>query len=285
MALSSSTHPPDIHKLYFAHYRIVSPDMIIVISPAKTLDLSEDTRYLSAYSQPELLDESNRLINQLMQLDLQSLGELMHLSDELAQLNYERFQTFNTPFSPKNAKQALFTFNGDVYVNFELATYQKSEFDYAQQHLRILSGLYGLLRPLDLIQPYRLEMGTSLRTERGKNLYDFWGERITNCLKVDIAAQGATNLVNLASQEYFKAIHTHLLGVRVITPQFKEIRDGQAKTIAIYAKQARGLMCNFAIKEGIKNPEALKTFTGMGYHYDDSLSDLDTWVFARETQE
>lgn len=256
--------------------------MILVISPAKTLDLSEDTRYTQRHSQPLLLDESKRLVDQLMQLDPHALGELMHISDDLAKLNYDRYQQFTTPFSPKNAKQALLTFNGDVYTGLDLATYQESEFDYSQQHLRILSGLYGVLRPLDLIQPYRLEMGTRLRNERGKNLYEFWGERITLALRQDLAEQGATNLVNLASQEYFKSVNTTSLGVRVITPQFKEIRDGQAKTIAIYAKQARGVMCDYAIKEKITDPEALKGFTGMGYHYNEAASELDNWVFTRE---
>jgi uncharacterized protein len=256
--------------------------MIIVISPAKTLDLSEDTRYIRDHSQPRLLSESRQLVDQLMQYDVEGLGELMSISRDLAELNYERFQNFEVPFSPQNAKQALLTFNGDVYTGFELNSYSQSEFDYAQNHLRILSGLYGLLRPLDLIQAYRLEMGTRLRNERGKNLYEFWGDRITQTLKEDMGNQGATTLVNLASQEYFKSLQPKQLGVRVITPQFKEMRSGQAKTIAIYAKQARGAMCDFAIKEKLSHPEDLKDFQGMGYQFNEELSDTDNWVFTRE---
>jgi uncharacterized protein len=255
--------------------------MIIVISPAKTLDLSENTRYTRSYSQPQLLDESRKLIDQLMQYDVEGLEELMNISRELAELNYQRIQRFEMPFTPQNAKQALLTFNGDVYTGFELASYTQSEFDYAQQRLRILSGLYGVLRPLDLIQPYRLEMGTRLRNERGKNLYEFWGNRITHTLKGDLEAQGSTTLVNLASQEYFKSLQPHELGVRVVTPQFKEIWEGTAKTIAIYAKQARGVMCDYAIKEKISHPDDLKNFVGMGYAYHEELSDTDNWVFAR----
>lgn len=255
--------------------------MIIVISPAKTLDLSEDTRYTRSYSQPQLLDESRKLIDQLMQYDVEGLGELMNISRDLAELNYERIQRFEVPFSPQNAKQALLTFSGDVYTGFELASYSQSEFDYAQQRLRILSGLYGVLRPLDLIQPYRLEMGTRLRNERGKNLYEFWGNRITHTLKDDLEEQGITTLVNLASQEYFKSLQPRELGVRVVTPQFKEIRGGNAKTIALYAKQARGVMCDYAIKEKISQPDDLKNFVGMGYQYREDLSNTDDWVFAR----
>lgn len=257
--------------------------MLIVISPAKTLDLSEDTRYTHAYTQPRLLDESKLLVDQLMQFDAQSLGELMGISSDLAQLNYERYQSFQTPFSPQNAKQALLTFNGDVYTGFDLGTYHQSEFDYAQSRLRILSGLYGVLRPLDLIQPYRLEMGTKMRNERGKNLYEFWGDRITETLKADLAEQGIISLVNLASQEYFKSVQAAQLGVRVITPQFKEIRDGSAKTIAIFAKQARGEMCDYAIKQKANDPEVLKGFDRMGYHFNESLSSMDEWVFSRES--
>ena len=258
--------------------------MILVISPAKKLDYSPETRYTETFSQPSLLDASQELIDVLAKKGTPELESLMSISTALASLNAERYQEFHTPFTPANAKQALLAFDGDVYGSFERNSYGEDEFAYAQEHLRILSGLYGLLRPLDLMQPYRLEMGTKLATKKGKNLYEFWGDRITNSLNQVLEEKGFDTLVNLASNEYFKSINKKQLNAQIITPAFKDIRDGKAKTIFLYAKQARGLMCDFAIKEKVSSPEGLKDFAGMGYRFDESLSSGTNWVFSRESQ-
>ncbi|MEL6675692.1 MAG: peroxide stress protein YaaA [Bacteroidota bacterium] len=255
--------------------------MICIISPAKKLDFSEETRFTQNYSLPAHLPDSEKLVTSLAKMKQKKLGELMHISDNLAALNYERYQNFHTPFTPQNAKQALLSFKGDVYQSFELESYSEEEFDFAQQHLLILSGLYGLLKPLDLIQPYRLEMGTKMKTRRGKDLYAFWGDRITKAINASLEEQDTDVLVNLASNEYFKSVRSAKLNARIITPQFKENRDGTFKTIFLYAKQARGAMCDFVIKEKVTEPEGLKDFQGMGYAYDSELSDETTWVFTR----
>lgn len=257
--------------------------MILVISPAKKLDYSEDTRYTDAYTTPSFLDDSKQLIKALAQKSVDEIASLMNLSAKLATLNHDRYQQFSFPFSPENAKQALLAFKGDVYLSFELEKYGEADFEFAQAHLRILSGLYGLLKPLDLIQPYRLEMGTPLSNRRGANLYAFWGEKITEALNEEVARTGSQALVNLASKEYFKAIDPALLDVPVITPVFKEDRDGKLKSIFLYAKQARGAMCDFAIRHRITDPENLKGFDGMGYRFRPSLSTDQEWVFSRES--
>ncbi|GAB4418858.1 MAG: peroxide stress protein YaaA [Bacteroidia bacterium] len=255
--------------------------MILLISPAKKLDFSDETRYTDRYTQPRHQDDTQELLHTLVTLPAERIGALMDLSPQLAQLNYERYQQFSFPFTPDNAKQALLSFKGDVYLSFQLAQYGEAEFDFAQRHLRILSGLYGLLRPLDLIQPYRLEMGTALPNARGRDLYAFWDDRIATALAAELAASGSDVLVNLASNEYFKAVQSRRLAARIITPVFKDERNGTFKTLFLYAKQARGAMADFAIRAQITDPEGLKGFTGMGYHYHESLSDADTWVFMR----
>jgi len=257
--------------------------MILVISPAKKLDYSAETRYTETFSQPLHLDASQELIDVLAKKETPELESLMSISSALANLNAERYQEFSTPFTPANAKQALLAFDGDVYGSFERASYGEDEFSYAQEHLRILSGLYGLLRPLDLMQPYRLEMGTRLSTQKGKNLYEFWGDRITHSLNEVLEEKGFDTLVNLASNEYFKSVNKKGLKAQIITPSFKDIREGKAKTIFLYAKQARGLMCDFAIKEKIASPEGLKDFAGMGYQFNAELSSDKDWVFTRES--
>lgn len=256
--------------------------MIYVISPAKKLDFSTNGQPHS-FSQPALLGESQKLVGSLAKLSAPELGELMSISAQLAQLNFERFQEFATPFTPENARQALLAFKGDVYQSLEVEAYGEGEYDFAQQHLRILSGLYGLLRPLDLIQPYRLEMGTSFKNKRGKNLYEFWGDRITKALGEALESSGSDVLVNLASNEYFKSVNTQKLKGRIITPSFKDERDGKMKSIFLFIKQARGAMCDFAIKEKLTDPEALKAFTGMGYAYHAGLSTENDWVFTRKS--
>ena len=255
--------------------------MIFVISPAKKLDFSEETRFTQNYSMPAHMADTEQLVKVMVKKSEKKIGELMDISPNLASLNYERYQSFSTPFTPENAKQALLSFKGDVYLSFDLENYSEGEFDFAQKHLRILSGLYGLLKPLDLIQPYRLEMGTKLKNRRGKNLYEFWGNRITKALNQDLEELGTDVLVNLASNEYFKSVKPKDLKARVITPSFKDDRNGQFKTIFLFAKQARGAMCDFAIQEKINNPEDLKNFNGMGYVFNENLSKGDNWVFTR----
>jgi hypothetical protein len=255
--------------------------MLMVISPAKKLDFSDETRYTAQYSQPGHLDAAQVLIDTLAARTPAEIAELMDLSPKLAELNAERYRSFRQPFTPGTAKQALLAFKGDVYLSFTLGEYQDGDFAFAQRHLRILSGLYGVLRPLDLIQPYRLEMGTALPTGSGKNLYEFWGGRIADALNEALAEAGGSTLVNLASDEYFKSVQRKRLQARVITPVFKEWRKGKLQSIFLYAKQARGAMADYAIRFRIAEPEALKDFTGMGYRYAPEASDADTWVFAR----
>lgn len=255
--------------------------MIIVISPAKKLDFSDETRYTQNYSLPAHMEETEKLVKIMAAKSEKKIAELMHISPQLAALNYERYQQFETPFTPENAKQALLSFKGDVYLSFDLENYSEDEFTFAQKHLRILSGLYGLLKPLDLIQPYRLEMGTQLKNRRGKNLYEFWGDRITRAVSASMEESGQKVLVNLASAEYFKSINSKKLDARVITPTFKDHRKGQFKTIFLFAKQARGAMADFIIREKITNPEDIKGFGGMDYAFNESLSKGDDWVFTR----
>ncbi|MDX2283096.1 MAG: peroxide stress protein YaaA [Bacteroidia bacterium] len=255
--------------------------MLIVISPAKKLDFSDETRYTAQYSQPGHLDAAQVLIDTLAAKTPAEIAELMDLSPKLAELNAERYRSFRTPFTPETAKQALLAFKGDAYLSFALGEYGDEDFAFAQHRLRILSGLYGVLRPLDLIQPYRLEMGTALKTGSSRNLYEFWGDRIADALNAALAESGSSTLVNLASDEYFKSVRVKRLQARVITPVFKEWRKGKLQSIFLYAKQARGAMADYAIRQRVTDPEALKAFTGMGYGYDPDASDADTWVFAR----
>lgn len=252
--------------------------MIAIISPAKTQDFS-DHNFTPAYSEPELLKESEKLIKALKKKSANKIASLMSISDKLSALNRERYQNFKTPFDPDNAKQALLAFNGDVYTDIAVKDYTEKDFEFAQQHLRILSGLYGLLKPMDLIQPYRLEMKIKLKNPRGKNLYDFWGDRITKLLNEVL--QKDPVLINLASREYFKAVNLQKLKADIITPVFKDNKDGQYKIIALYAKKARGMMINFIIKNKITQVEQLKTFTEAGYEYSESMSGEKEWVFIR----
>ncbi|RMG24392.1 MAG: peroxide stress protein YaaA [Bacteroidetes bacterium] len=255
--------------------------MIILLSPAKKLDYSPETAYTQQFSQPDFIDQTKELVKLLAEKNPDELSELMHISPKLAELNHERYQNFSLPFSPENARQALLAFKGDVYQSLSLQEYTPEDFDFAQAHLRILSGLYGLLRPLDLIQPYRLEMGTRMPNPRGKNLYEFWGDRIARAIGEAMEAAGTHELVNLASNEYFKAVNTKLISGRIITPVFKDERNGQLKTIFLFAKQARGHMADYAIRNRISQAEDLKGFDRMGYRYHESLSTPEKWVFTR----
>lgn len=255
--------------------------MIIVISPAKTLD-SETPAGTGQYSMPDFLDESAVLIDQLRTLLPDQLGTLMSISSKLAALNADRYRTWTRPFTPVNAKQALYAFKGDVYTGLDAETLCAEDIAFAQDHLRILSGLYGVLRPLDLMQPYRLEMGTQLKNSRGENLYEFWGDRITDAINRELKRQKTDTLINLASNEYFKSVRPEKIEGKVITPVFKDQKNGMYKIISFFAKKARGLMSRYIIQHRLSDPEAIKDFDTVGYHFEPTLSDAYEWVFLRE---
>jgi len=258
--------------------------MLMVISPAKTLDF-ETPPTTTKFTQPQFLDHSQELITQLRELTPSQISELMDLSDKLAGLNAARFGSWTPAFTPENAKQALLAFKGDVYTGLAAETLSQADLDYAQQHLRMLSGLYGLLRPLDLMQPYRLEMGTKLANARGKDLYAFWGNRISEWLNEALADQGDDVLLNLASNEYFSAVKRPALNARVIDTEFRDQKNGQYKIISFYAKKARGMMSRFVISERIDKPDDLKQFDVQGYRYSKELSKADKLVFLRDEQQ
>jgi cytoplasmic iron level regulating protein YaaA (DUF328/UPF0246 family) len=255
--------------------------MLAVISPAKKLDF--ETEALSAkHSQPEFLEQSEVLVEMARGLNRSDLARTMKLSDKLADLNYRRFQAFSTPFTTANAKQAALAFNGDTYVGLDAGNLDKDDMVFAQDHLRILSGLYGLLRPLDLIQPYRLEMGARFQPPHGNDLYGFWDGRLTAAVNKVIAKQPDPSVINLASKEYFKAVHENDLKGPVITPVFKEVKDGVAKVLSMFAKRARGAMARYIIRNRLESPHQLKSFAGDGYAYRPELSDEKSWIFTRE---
>ncbi len=255
--------------------------MLALISPAKKLDFDSETT-LDTFSQPEFLDRADTLVTAARKLSRSKLAQTMHLSDSLAELNYNRFKAFNTPFDLGNAKQAALVFNGDTYVGLQAPTFDKKDFAFAQDHLRILSGLYGLLRPLDLIQPYRLEMGARFSPPRKKDLYDFWDGELTDAINEILETHKDKTVINLASNEYFKAIKKKNLTGHLITPVFKEVKDGEARTLGMFAKQARGMMARYMIENRIGTPEGLKKFNSGGYKFQKSLSDDSTWVFTRK---
>jgi len=254
--------------------------MLIVISPAKKLDMDTKAPF-STHSQPELLEQSHILIDALREKDSFDIAELMKLSMKLADLNVSRYQTWHTPFNTDNAKQALWAFRGDVYQGMDADSFSENDAKFTQAHLRILSGLYGLLRPFDLMQAYRLEMGTKFNNVRGKDLYTFWGDMITEQLNTALEEQGDNLLINLASQEYFKSIRPAKLNADIITPVFKEHKNGQYKVIGIYAKRARGLMSRYIIQHQINKLDALRDFDSDGYQYNPELSDSKQLVFTR----
>lgn len=254
--------------------------MLTIISPAKKLDysqLSEDR----AHTQPLLLEHSEQLLKDLRLLSPKDICSLMGLSDKLGALNYERFQEWQTPFSTDNAKQAILAFKGDVYQGLDADNMNADELNWAQDNLRILSGLYGLLRPLDLMQPYRLEMGTKFANQRGANLYQFWGDIITNQLNKLLSASPKSVLINLASNEYFKSVQANNLNAEIITPVFMDQKGDKYKIISFFAKRARGLMSAFIIKNKITDAQQLKTFNVDGYSFNSAMSDSNKWVFCR----
>lgn len=256
--------------------------MLMVISPAKTLDY-ESPLATQTYTQPAFLEDARELADQLKELEPHQVSNLMSISDKLGQLNAERFQNWLTPFTPENARQAVLAFKGDVYTGLDAESFSEEDFEFAQQHLRMLSGLYGILKPLDLMQPYRLEMGTRFENHRGKDLYAFWGDQLTAEINRLLAEDDGV-LVNLASNEYFKSIKSKNLEGRLITPQFKDWKNGQYKMISFYAKKARGLMCRFAIQNRIVQADDLKGFNLEGYYFSEDQSDNNNWVFLRDEQ-
>ena len=255
--------------------------MYIVISPAKSLDFETPAK-ANKHSEADFLAQSAKLIGELRKLAPQDISALMKVSDKIGQLNHDRFQSWQRPFTPENAKQALLAFKGDVYTGLDAESFSQHDYNWAQKHLRILSGLYGLLKPLDLIQPYRLEMGTRFANKGGKNLYEFWGDALTETLNKELAADKQPTLINLASNEYFKAIKPKQLNAEIITPVFKDFKNGQYKIISFYAKKARGLMSAYIIKNRLDNPEALKQFDSAGYYYSPEHSKGNQWVFLRD---
>jgi len=250
--------------------------MLILISPAKTLDYSVPN--FKEFTQPEFQQDVKSLIQVMKKKSAKEISQLMNVSDSLAALNEERFKTFQSDFNQENSKQALLAFKGDVYTRIAVDIYTSEDFDFAQHHLRILSGLYGLLKPLDLIQPYRLEMGTRLENKKGKNLYEFWDKKIAKA--INEAAKGQP-IINLASQEYFKAVDQKTLKSPLINIHFKEFKNEGYEIIGFFAKQARGMMTNFAIKTRLRDPEDLKTFNEERYEYSEKLSSPKDWVFVR----
>lgn len=255
--------------------------MLALISPAKKLDFETPPRF-DTHTQPVMLDEAEKLVARARKLSRPELAQTMKLSDQLTELNYQRYKAFSTPFDLSNAKQAALVFNGDTYVGLDAKNLSEEDLVFAQDHLRILSGLYGLLRPLDLIQPYRLEMGAKFQPPRRKDLYDFWGDSLTSEINAIIKANNHACVVNLASNEYFKSIKPDNLTAPLITPVFKEVRDNQARVIGIFAKQARGMMARHIIVNRLKDPEQLKTFASGGYVFRDDLTEGSNWVFTRK---
>ncbi|MDK1287186.1 peroxide stress protein YaaA [Pseudoalteromonas umbrosa] len=258
--------------------------MITVISPAKNLDY-DSSAPTTRHTLPELLTHSEALISVCRDLSPQEIGSLMKISDKLAGLNAARFADWSQPFTLENAKQAIFAFNGDVYTGLDANTLSEEVIDYTQQHLRILSGLYGVLKPLDLMQAYRLEMGTKLANTRGKNLYEFWGTVIAEKLNEALSESGSTQLINLASNEYFKAVDKKALSGEIITPVFKDCKNGQYKVISFYAKKARGMMARYIMENKVDNIEALKAFDVAGYYFsEEATAKANEPVFLREEQ-
>lgn len=255
--------------------------MIVILSPSKTQDF-ENLNRTDVYTQSEFMLDTKDLLEQIQKKEIEELREVMQISERLAFLNYNRFQDIQFPFNPESDRQAIVAFRGDVYEGLDSDTLTDEELHFAQANLRIISGFYGILRPLDLIQPYRLEMDTALKTARGNNLYEFWGKFLTDYFNTRYQDE---ILINLASQEYSKAIINRHFKLKVITPLFKEEKNGELKTVAIYAKKARGKMARYIIQNKIKQPSKLKLFDEDGYKFDEELSSDTQWIFARPRPE
>lgn len=255
--------------------------MLIVISPAKTLDY-ETTPKTKVFTTPDYLPQSQQLINRLRNFSSLDISDLMKVSAKIANLNFDRYESWKKPFTVKNAKQSILAFKGDVYTGLDAESFKSDDFKFAQNHLRVLSGLYGLLRPLDLMQPYRLEMGTKLKTDSGKNLYEFWGSDITEGLNKQLKKIKSNYLINLASNEYFKSVKPKELNAEIITPAFKEFKNGEYKMIGIYAKKARGLLSRYIIQNKLSDPQEIKSFSEDGYRFNKTLSKGNDLVFTRK---
>lgn len=253
--------------------------MLVVVSPAKRLDWSPSKASLT---QPDFQDDAVRLVKTARNLTLGDLQKLMHISPDLAKLNRDRYKSFEDEPVAEITRPAAFGFAGDTYTGLEASSLEEEELDWAQDHLRILSGLYGLLRPMDAIQPHRLEMGSKLKTRRGKSLYDYWGTQISKALVAQANELGTDTLINCASQEYFGAADTKALKLRVITPVFMEEKNGEAKIVSFFAKKARGSMARFIIQRRLTDPESIKDFDLGGYRYVEDMSEGDRWVFLRD---
>jgi cytoplasmic iron level regulating protein YaaA (DUF328/UPF0246 family) len=251
--------------------------MLILISPAKKLNFSPHS--CKEFSIPEFASDTQLLINDLQKLSADEIARLMRVSNDIAELNFERFQNFSDEYNFENAKQAIFAFNGEVYNGLKAGSFTKDQLSFADQHLRILSGLYGVLKPLDLMQPYRLEMGSKFVNVRGRNLYEFWRAQVTEKLNQTLAKQKTDIIINLASEEYFKVIDKSKLQAKIITPSFKHNKQGVYKVIMMYAKKARGNMARFIIENKITDPQDLKNFSE-GYRFEEFLSDEDIGDFG-----
>lgn len=254
--------------------------MLIVLSPAKTLDY-ESPLPTRKHSLPEMVDESKTLVGVLANKSPTEIGKLMSLSENLAELNFDRFQDWSTSFDTDNSRPAVLAFKGDVYMGMDVSRYSERDFTHAQKTIRILSGLHGMLRPLDLMQPYRLEMGTELSNPRGKNLYQFWGDRVTDRLNADLADRGSNLLVNLASKEYFGVVQPDRLDARIVSPVFLDEKNGNYKIISFFAKKARGSMASWLVLNRAKSAKSITEFDGMGYHYDPDRSSASEPTFIR----
>jgi uncharacterized protein len=255
--------------------------MLVVISPAKKLDFESRADKALPATKPSMLKATEELIGVTRSLSRKKLADLMKISDKLVGLNRQRFQDFSTPFTKTNAKQAVLTFMGDTYLGLDAGSLSADDLDYAQDHLRILSGLYGLLRPLDLMQPYRLEMGIRLKTPGADNLYDFWADQITVNLNKSIVKTASKHLLNCASNEYFKAVKPNLLKADIVTPVFKQVKDGQARMLGMMAKRARGAMARYVIQNNIDRSAGLKDFKVDGYRFQAKLSNSELLEFHR----
>ncbi len=255
--------------------------MLTVLSPAKTLDYDSPSTTKKT-TRPLFIDRAADLVADARGLNPDDIRGLMGVSENIATLNHARFMNWTPEFTLDNAKQAVLAFKGDVYTGLQAETLSGSELSFAQQHLRILSGLYGVLRPLDLMQPYRLEMGLKFANRGGKNLYEYWGDDITNALNQQLAKSGSQVLVNLASNEYFRAVKPKQLDAEVITPVFKDLKNGKYKIISFFAKKARGLMARHIVTEGLNAPEGMKQFSDAGYYYSAEQSTALEWVYLRD---
>jgi cytoplasmic iron level regulating protein YaaA (DUF328/UPF0246 family) len=254
--------------------------MLIFLSPAKSLDYKTPP-HIASFTQPAYLKQSETLIRQLRKLSPADIANLMDLSDPLALLNFNRYADWALPFTPENAKQAVLAFDGDVYDGLAAKTLSAEDLDFAQQQVRILSGLYGILKPLDLMQPYRLEMGTKFANKAGKDLYAFWGERLLDAINAELAGMSRPVVINLASEEYFKAAVGRKINGEVIQPVFEDWKNGKYKIISFYAKRARGLMTRYAVLNRLSEPEGLKAFDYDGYAFAPEVSNNKSWVFRR----